>query len=90
MTKKIDTRKEVEISLDFPVQLADRKLEKVVMRRPVMRDMIKHNVDDNMTVQDSVNLIADLCGLVPVELEDMDTCDYEKLQKQFLAFRGVD
>lgn len=90
MAKKIDMRKEVEIPLDFPVQLGDRKLEKATIRRPVMRDMIKHNVDLNMSVRDSVNLIADLCGLVPDELEEMDTCDFEKLQKQLLDFRGMD
>lgn len=85
----MDNRKEVEIALDFPVQLADRKLEKVTIRRPLMRDMLKHQIGLDMTMQDSVNLIADLCGLVPDDVEVMDTCDFEKLQSQLLRFRGV-
>lgn len=89
MAKKIDMRKEVEITLDFPVQLADRLLEKVVMRRPVMKDILKNNMGLDMDMQDAVNLIADLCGLVAPEMEEMDTCDFEKLQKQLLAFRGA-
>ena len=87
---KIDTRREVEISLDFPVQLPDRILDRVVMRRPVMRDMIECNIGTDMSMRDSVNLVARLCDLVPAELEDLDTCDFEKLQNQLLAFRGAD
>lgn len=83
----MDNRREVEITLDFPVQLADRKLEKVTMRRPVMRDMLKRQIGMDMTLQDSVNLIADLCGLVSADVEQMDTCDFEKLQNQLLQFR---
>lgn len=89
MEKKIDKRKEVEITLDFPVQLADRKLEKVTMRRPRMSDMIKHNIGADAGLQESVNLLSTLCDLVPDEMEQMDTVDFDKLQKQLLAFRGV-
>lgn len=81
--------KTVTIKLDYPVQLADRKLTEVIMRRPVMRDMLKHNINADMTLKDSVNLIADLCGLLPEDMECMDTCDFERLQNQLLSFRGV-
>lgn len=85
----MDKRKTVEIELDFPVQLADRVLDKITMRRPTMRDMIKRNIDANAGIRESVGLIADLCGLVPDEVEELDTCDFEKLQNQLLRFRGV-
>lgn len=85
----MDKRTKVEIDLEFPVERADHKLEKVTMRRPVMADMIKHQIGLDMTMQDSVNLIADLCGLVSDDIEKMDTCDFEKLQNQLLRFRGV-
>lgn len=85
----MDKRKEVEITLDFPIQLADRLLERVTMRRPVMRDMVKHDIGADVNLANSMALIADLCNLAPPELDDMDTCDYEKLQNQLLSFRGV-
>lgn len=85
----MDNRKEVEIRLDYPVQLADRLLDAVVIRRPVMRDMVNHQIGADMTMRDSVNLLADLCGLLPEDLEMMDTCDFEKLQNQLLRFRGA-
>lgn len=85
----VDKREKVEIELDFPVQLADRVLDKVTMRRPKMKDMLKHKIDLDMKVQDAANLIGDLCGLVPDEMEELDCNDFDKLQKQLLAFRGV-
>lgn len=90
MDDKIDRRREVEIALDFPVQLADRKLEKVTIRRPVMRDFLKHKIDLDMNIEDAVKLLSDLCGIVPDELEMLDVCDFEKLQVQLLRFRGID
>lgn len=84
----MDKRKEVEIELDFPVQLGDRLLDKVTMRRPKMKDMLKFDID-NVSIEESMKLVAGLCGLVPAEMEEMDSSDFDKLQKQLLLFRGV-
>lgn len=86
--KTIDKRKTVEIELDFPVQLADRLLERVTMRRPTMKDMLKHQRGMEMDLNEAIHMIADLCGLVPDEIEMLDTCDFERLQDQLLSFRG--
>lgn len=90
MSRKIDTRREVEITLDFPVQLPDRKLEKVTMRRPNVGDLIRHNINGaGYDLKDDIAFYADLCGLVPDEMELFDFADYEKIQQQFFSFRGV-
>ena len=78
-----------EVSLEFPLQLADRKLDKIFMRRPVMRDMLKHKIGPRSGLQEDINLIADLCGLCPEDIEGLDTVDYEKLQDQLFRFRGM-
>lgn len=85
----MDKRSEVTIALDFPVQLADRKLTEITMRRPVMKDMLAHKVGANSGLKEDMALVAALCNLVPDELEQLDTCDYEKLQDQLLRFRGA-
>ncbi|WP_022656434.1 phage tail assembly protein [uncultured Desulfovibrio sp.] len=85
----MDKSRQVNITLDFPVQLADRKLVEVTMRRPVMKDMLNHNVGPDSGLVEDMALIAALCGLVPEELEQFDTCDYERLQAQLLRFRGI-
>jgi len=84
-----NTARTVTIKLDFPVQLADRMLTELTMRRPVMRDMLKHKIGPHSGLAEDLALMADLCGLVTDELENFDTCDYEKLQAQLLRFRGV-
>lgn len=89
MVYKMDTRKEVVISLEFPVQLGDRTLSEVTMRRPIIRDMIKHKLGANITIEQSMELLADLCDLVPDEMELMDLSDFVKLQDQLLAFQAA-
>lgn len=87
---EMDKRREVEIGLDFPVQLADRLLEKVKMRRPTIGDLLKHNINgENYNLRDDIGFYADLCGLVPDEMEMLDAMDYEKIQEQFFRFRGI-
>ncbi|MBD5641766.1 MAG: phage tail assembly protein [Desulfovibrio sp.] len=87
---KIDTRREVEISLDFPVQLPDRILDRVVMRRPKLSDLLAAPIRDTSDLDGEMRLYARLCDLVPDELQELDMADYEKIQKQYLLFRGQD
>lgn len=89
MEKKMDKRSEVEITLDFPVQLADRLLERVTMRRPTVGDTLDYPVRDTSDMDGETKLYAKLCDLVPDELRLLDMADYGKLQKQFLLFRGI-
>lgn len=90
MDPKIDARREVEIRLDFPAQLGDRKLEKVIMRRPTVGDLLRHNINSSgYSLKDDIGFYAELCNLVPDELELFDFTDYEKIQQQFFRFRGL-
>lgn len=87
---EMDRRKEVEIRMDFPVQLADRVLDKVIMRRPTVGLLLKHNINgSNYNIRDDIGFYAELCGLVPDEIEQLDFTDYEKIQEQFFRFRGI-
>lgn len=81
--------KTVTIKLDYPVQLADRKLTEVIMRRPVVKDMLKHQKGQEMTLTEAAGLLADLCGILPEDIELLDVSDFEKLQNQLLSFRRM-
>lgn len=87
----MDERREVEITLKYPVQLADRKLTQVVMRRPTVRDMLDAKVltPNYKGLEDDIVLYARLCGLVPEEIKLLDYSDYNNIQEQFFRFRGV-
>lgn len=84
----MDTRKQVEIALDFPVQLADRLLDRVVMRRPAIGDLIDYPIYDVKDMKGELRLYAELCDLNPEELRLVDAADYDKIQKQFISFRS--
>ncbi len=77
----------VIVKLSYPVQLADRLLTEVRMRRMVVRDMLDCPVEDVRDVGGELRLMARLCNLVPDELEQMDIQDYGKLQDTLLSFR---
>lgn len=81
--------KNVTIALDWPVQLADRKLDTVCMRRPTMGDLIDNPVRDGLDYLGEIRLFAALSGLHEDDLRAMDAEDYLKLQQQYAFFRGA-
>lgn len=85
MTKE----KIVAIPLDYPVQLADRELENVTMRRPSVGDLMDFPVNAATGLKEELGLVAHLCDLHVEDLRLMDSEDYGRLQKQLLRFRGI-
>lgn len=84
MTKE----RSVTIPLDYPLQLADRRLDGITMRRPTMGDLIDNPVRDGSDFIGEIRLFATLCGLHEDDLRMMDSEDYLKLQLQYASFRG--
>lgn len=81
--------KSVTIPLDFPLELADRKLDAVTIQRPTMGDLEDFPVNAGTGLKEEMALVAHLCGLHAEDLRQMDAEDYDKLQKQLLLFRGI-
>lgn len=81
--------KNVTIALDFPVELADRKLDAVTIQRPTMGDLEDFPVNASTGLKEEMALVAHLCDLHTEDLRQMDAEDYGKLQKQLLLFRGI-
>lgn len=75
------------IKLDYPVQLPDRTLFEVNMRRMVVQDMLQCPISGPQDMEGEVALLARLCDLVPEELNFMDMADYGKLQDALVNFR---
>ena len=80
------TRNET-IKLDYPIQLADRLLEEVTMRRPTMSDLRKNPVSGPGDIEGEMKQIGVLCGLRLEELDAMDASDYTRLQDVYVRFR---
>jgi hypothetical protein len=75
------------IKLEIPIQLADRLLEEVTMRRPAMSDLRKHPVKGPGDIEGEMKQIGALCGLRLEEMDQMDAADYGRLQDAYLRFR---
>lgn len=76
-----------DITLRFPVTLADRELLVVTMRRPTMGDLLDHEPQRADDVQKEVELLGILCSLKKEEMRLLDPVDYAALQEQYLRFR---
>ena len=75
------------IKLEIPIQLADRTLEEVTMRRPTMLDVRKNPVKGYGDVEGEMKQIGALCDLRLEEMDLMDAADYGRLQDIYLRFR---
>lgn len=84
-----DTATSACIKLRFPVQLADRKLKDVTMRRPTMGDLLDYEPRTDKDLDGEVTLIGVLCGLKLEEMRKVDPTDYARLQDQYVRFRAV-
>jgi hypothetical protein len=77
------------VKLDYPVQLPDRRLAEVVVRRPTLGDLMDFPVDAASGLKEEVALLAHLCGLNVEDMRALDSEDYGKVQEQVLRFRGL-
>lgn len=77
------------IKLDYPVQLADKLLTEVIMRRPTVGDLLDHPVRKDSSLADEARMLCSLTGLVEEDMRLIDAADYDKLQDQLALFRGL-
>jgi hypothetical protein len=59
----METKRSETITLDYPVQLADKLLTEVTMRRPTMKDLRLNPVKGESDLAGEMKLLGSLCGL---------------------------
>lgn len=82
--------KTVTITPDYPVQLSDRLLTEITMRRPTMGDVLDNPVKGELDFAGEMQLYAVLCDLRIEDMRGLDPVDYQKLQEQYALFRNGD
>ncbi|MDR2573263.1 MAG: phage tail assembly protein [Desulfovibrio sp.] len=83
----MEAKRSETVKLDYPIQLADKLLTEVTMRRPTMKDLREHPVKDGNDQDGEFRQFAALCGLRVEEMEGMDAADYARLQDVYVRFR---
>ncbi|MGJ4961345.1 phage tail assembly protein [Bradyrhizobium sp. HKCCYLRH3061] len=85
---KPDMRAEAPITLDFPIEVDGVKYSSLTMRRPKTKDSKKAAKFKGHDADRGVLLLADLCGVAPNVIDELDEYDAKKLGDQLDAFRG--
>ncbi|UQZ90697.1 hypothetical protein C4J81_16400 [Deltaproteobacteria bacterium Smac51] len=75
------------IDLEFPIQLADRLLEQVIMTRPTMGQLKKNRPKGQEDLESEMRLFCSLTRLKMEEIEMLDYDDYTRLQDAYTSFR---
>lgn len=74
-------------TLSYPVKTGDGEIDKITLRRPKAREIkaIKGKTDGDKTLW----IIAQLSGVAPPHLDDLDGEDFAVLGRVFAAFLGI-
>ncbi len=77
-----------EIVLDVPIMRGEGETKTLTMRRPKVKDQMKHydHGRDEMTTEGTFHMYADLCGLTPEEMGEIDLQDYPKFNDAYERF----
>ncbi|WP_407156300.1 phage tail assembly protein [Bradyrhizobium sp. STM 3557] len=86
--KEPDMRLTADVELKFPVTVDAVAYKKLTMRRPKTKDSIKAAKFKGHDADKGILLLADLCGVAPNVIEELDEFDAKKLGDQLEAFRG--
>lgn len=84
----MDMRAEAEVTLNFPVEVDGETITSITMRRPKVRDQFKADRMKGTEAEKGIALLCDLTERPHEVLMELDDSDLEKLQAQYLAFKG--
>lgn len=74
----------MDIELKHPVKLATgQQLAKVTLRRPKVRDLKAAQRVSDKPEEQELALIAQLAGLTPEDVEELDLADYKAIAEHF-------
>ena len=78
--------KTVTIPLEFPVELADRKLDAVTIQRPTLGDLEDFPVNASTGLKEEMALVAHLCDLHAEDLRRIDAGTTASCRRSFSSF----
>jgi len=76
------------IKLEHPITSDGRSITEIGMRRPKVADVLAARKNKADEAESETALIANLAGLPPSAILDLDLADYKKLQERLAGFFG--
>ncbi len=77
------------IELKYPVKIDGTETKVLHMRRPKVRDQLlveKSGLVGKSAAEREMLLFANLCGVAPDDIEELDMADYKKVQEAYTSF----
>lgn len=74
------------IQLDHPITIDGGEVAQLTMRRPKVRDQLLAEKHDGSEAEKELAIFANLCGVPPESLHELDLADYFKLQEAYQGF----
>jgi hypothetical protein len=75
-----------QIQLEFPFTSGARLIETVAIRRPKVADQLAAQKAGVTDVESEIHLVANLSGLTPAEVGQIDLADYAAIQELLAGF----
>lgn len=86
MTKPVH-QNTAKIELDCPVEIAGVEVGHLIMRRPKVRDMLAAQHSSDNQADQAVTLVANLCEITVEDVHELDSADWDKLERQVAVFK---
>jgi hypothetical protein len=77
---------QTQIQLEFPFTSGARLIEAVTIRRPKVADQLAAQKAGVTDVESEIHLVANLSGLTPAEVGQIDLADYAAIQEMLTGF----
>ncbi|MFA5712137.1 phage tail assembly protein [Mycolicibacterium sp.] len=74
------------IDLKTPVEIGGRRIERIDMRRPRVRDLLAAEKAAKGDAEREIRLFSSLCEVEPAVIEELDLADYGRLQEAYRGF----
>jgi hypothetical protein len=75
------------VNLQYAVQLSDRKITALDIRRPKVRDQMIADKQNQDAADKEIHLMSLLANVEPSVIHELDMVDYEEVQKVIVNFR---
>jgi len=75
-----------KITLEFPFTSGGQMVTEIILRRPKVKDQIAAEKTSTVPSEVEITMMANLSGLAPKDIQELDLLDYRKLQKEFEGF----